>query len=201
MDCPICKTTGIKNGTTTCPKCHSDIEVFELINKIDDSRQGSGIWSWIFGVLLVLALTGWLLTYYYYVNAEKSKNAIVDEQINKQLTQIQKLKSNNDALLLTILEQKKQIEGNSANISSTTTQVSPEKKQVKQPLLANAQPKQLKKGEKPGLFYYEIAKGESLQMIAEKMYGDKSQYIKIMKDNNIKNPDQIEVGQKLKIYK
>lgn len=201
MDCPVCKTTGIKNGTTTCPKCHSDIEVFELINKINGDRQGSSIWSWILGVFLVLALTGWALTYYYYDNAEKNKNVIVDEQINKQLIQIQKLKSNNDALLLTILEQKKQIEGTTTPVSSSATKDVPEKKQAKNEPLTVSQTTQLIKGEKPGLYYYKIAKGESLQIIAEKIYGDKSQYTKIMKDNNIVNPDQVEVGKKLKIYK
>ncbi len=49
--------------------------------------------------------------------------------------------------------------------------------------------------------YYEVAKGDSLWKIAEKMYGDGSKYKYIFEENRevIKDPDLIFEGQKIRI--
>ena len=44
-----------------------------------------------------------------------------------------------------------------------------------------------------------VKRGESLQRIAKKYYGNSDEYQRIMKDNNIKNANSITIGQKLKI--
>jgi LysM repeat protein len=46
---------------------------------------------------------------------------------------------------------------------------------------------------------YIVQKGDTLFIIAQKAYGDKEAWMKIATQNNIKNPDLIEVGQTLKI--
>ena len=46
---------------------------------------------------------------------------------------------------------------------------------------------------------YTVRWGETLCLIAESFYGDGNKYPKIAKDNNIKDPDFILEGQKLKI--
>jgi nucleoid-associated protein YgaU len=64
---------------------------------------------------------------------------------------------------------------------------------------------QTKKQDQPAaqssVIYHEVQPGESLRRIAKKYFGDMDQYPKIMKDNNIKTPDQIYPGQKLKIIR
>ena len=47
--------------------------------------------------------------------------------------------------------------------------------------------------------YYTVVRGDTLWGIAKRYYGNGSQYPKIAKANNIKNPDIIRVGQKLLI--
>lgn len=48
---------------------------------------------------------------------------------------------------------------------------------------------------------YEVVGGDSLSKIAKKFYGDANKYMKIFEANKdqLKNPDAIQVGQKLKI--
>jgi nucleoid-associated protein YgaU len=48
---------------------------------------------------------------------------------------------------------------------------------------------------------YEVVGGDNLSKIAKKFYGDANKYMKIFEANKdqLKNPDQIKVGQKLKI--
>lgn len=48
---------------------------------------------------------------------------------------------------------------------------------------------------------YEVKAGDELFKIAEKVYGDGYKYVEIAKENDIKNPDEIEVGTKLKLPK
>jgi nucleoid-associated protein YgaU len=49
--------------------------------------------------------------------------------------------------------------------------------------------------------YYEVKKGDTLSKIAKEIYGDASLYPKIFEANRdqLKNPDLIRVGQKLRI--
>jgi hypothetical protein len=48
---------------------------------------------------------------------------------------------------------------------------------------------------------YEVVSGDTLSKIAKRYYGDANQYMKIFEANRdqLKNPDRIDVGQKLKI--
>lgn len=46
---------------------------------------------------------------------------------------------------------------------------------------------------------YTVKAGDSLSAIAQRYYGDMSQYHKIAKYNNIADPDKIDVGQKIRI--
>jgi nucleoid-associated protein YgaU len=49
--------------------------------------------------------------------------------------------------------------------------------------------------------WYEVKKGDTLSKIAKEIYGDASLYPKIFEANKdqLKNPDVIQVGQKLRI--
>jgi hypothetical protein len=48
---------------------------------------------------------------------------------------------------------------------------------------------------------YEVVSGDTLSKIAKKFYGDAAQYMKIFEANKdqLKDPDKIQVGQKLKV--
>lgn len=46
---------------------------------------------------------------------------------------------------------------------------------------------------------YVVQKGDTLMTIAERAYGNKSMYTRIMSANGIRNPDRVEVGMTLKL--
>ncbi len=49
--------------------------------------------------------------------------------------------------------------------------------------------------------WYEVKKGDTLSKIAKQFYGDPSLYTKIFEANQdqLKNPDLVQIGQKLRI--
>ena len=47
--------------------------------------------------------------------------------------------------------------------------------------------------------YYFVGEGDTLQNIAEKLYGDSDKWDYLMNNNNLKNPLDLTIGQKLKI--
>ena len=55
--------------------------------------------------------------------------------------------------------------------------------------------------ENPYQQWHEVVKGDTLSKIAKQVYGDASLYPKIFEANKdtLKNPDQIKIGQRLRI--
>jgi len=51
----------------------------------------------------------------------------------------------------------------------------------------------------PVVQVYTVSKGETLFMVAEKMYGNGEKWMVIARANNLRNANRIEVGQKLVI--
>lgn len=56
MDCPICKSTGLSEGTVTCPQCGTDLQALNLIKKSQKSyttqKKQKSLW-----ILLTIFMT------------------------------------------------------------------------------------------------------------------------------------------------
>lgn len=228
IECPVCKASGIKKGSSRCPRCNSDLEVFDQIENLEEGTSGSTA-ALLIAYFLVLACgVAFTLFYFFVYKDAQAASEINQSQINQLTTQIEGLKTENDQYLQQIIDLRTQM-GNvtedNLTASKTTKEVDAQTQVVPVKQVPITQPKkqeqvktqsgtkavqikkapvtQPKKQEKvktqSGVEFHVVKPGESLRRIAFKYYGDMKMYSKIMKDNNIKNPDHIYPGLKLKI--
>jgi LysM repeat protein len=206
IECPVCKASGIKKGSPRCPRCNSDLEVFGQIDNLEDGSSGSTAALMIAYFLVVVCVVAFLLFYFFVFKDAKAAADVNRAQIKQLTTQIDGLKTENEQYLQQIIDLRTKLGGGNESTvpvskNKQEADVQPVNAPVKQAPLV--QPK--KKPDQPiaqsGIVYYEVLPGESLRRIAKKYYGDMEMYTKIMKDNNIKTPDQIYPGQKLKIIR
>jgi LysM repeat protein len=230
IECPVCKASGIKKGSPRCPRCNSDLEVFGQIENLEEGGSASSAALLIAYFLVLASVVAFSLFYLFVYKDAKAASEINLSQIKQLTTQIEGLKTENDQYLQQIIDLRTQIGGASEDIlpaskTKKEEEVPTQTSQVKQaPSEVKKKPEQVKtqpvtkpvlKKQTPvaqekkqeniknqsGVVYHEVKPGESLRRIAQKYYGDGKMYPKIMKDNNIKQPDQIYPGQKLKIIR
>jgi len=206
IECPVCKASGIKKGSPRCPRCNSDLEVFGQIDNLEEGSSGSTAALMIAYFLVVVCVVAFLLFYFFVFKDAKAAADVNKSQIKQLTTQIDGLKTENEQYLQQIIDLRTKIgSGNETAVPGTKSKPEANVQQVNTPVkqVPLVQPK--KKPDQPnvqsGVVYYEVLPGESLRRIAKKYFGDMEMYTKIMKDNNIKTPDQIYPGQKLKIIR
>jgi len=205
IECPVCKASGIKKGSPRCPRCNSDLEVFGQIDNLEEGSSGSTAALMIAYFLVVVCVVAFLLFYFFVFKDTKASSDVNKSQIKQLTSQIEGLKTENEQYLQQIIDLRTKLgSGNESDVPVTKTK----KEAVIQPVTTTVKPApttQPKKQNQPnvqsGVIYYEVLPGESLRRIAKKYFGDMEYYAKIMKDNNIKTPDQIYPGQKLKIIR
>lgn len=223
IECPVCKASGIKKGSPRCPRCNSDLEVFTQIETLEEGSSASTAALMIAYFLVMACVVSFLLFYFFVYKDAQAASEVNKSQIKQLTSQIEGLKTENEQYLQQIIDLRTQLGSGSENVipdlkikkeDNTQTKAAPvNQTPVAQPKkqVSAAQPKkqtpvaQPKKQEqlkaKSGVVYHEVKPGESLRRIAKKYFGDMEMYSKIMKDNNIKKPDQIHPGQKLKIIR
>ncbi len=208
MECPVCKATGIKKGSPRCPRCNSDLEVFGQIDNIEEGGNGSTA-ALLLAYFLVLVSVIAFVLFYFFAYKDAKAAADVNQTKLKQLTeQIDQLKVENDQYLQQIIDLRTRL-GSGDDVSDVVTK--PKKEEPVQAQAAQSVPAQrqapvsqsrlIESKAQGGIVYHEVKPGESLRRIAKKYFGDTEMFSKIMKDNNIKTPDQIHPGQKLKIIR
>ncbi len=205
IECPVCKASGIKKGSPRCPRCNSDLEIFGQIENLEEGTSG-GTAALMIAYFLVLACVVSFSLFYFFVFKDVKASSDVNKSQIKQLTsQIEGLKNENEQYLQQIIDLRTQIGGGTeSNVVSSRATKEPDA-QVQTNPVKQLPPPKTKKQDQPaaqsGVIYHEVQPGESLRRIAKKYFGDMDQYPRIMKDNNIKTPDQIYPGQKLKIIR
>ncbi|MDP4290193.1 MAG: LysM peptidoglycan-binding domain-containing protein [Bacteroidota bacterium] len=205
IECPVCKASGIKKGSPRCPRCNSDLEVFGQINHLEEGSSGSTAALMIAYFLVLACVVSFLLFYFFVFKDAKTNSELNKTQIKQLNSQIEELKSENEQYLQQIIDLRTQIGGGADNSASESknkkdNNVSVQVPQPKQSTVSQPD-KQAQPKAQSSVIYHEVLPGESLRRIAKKYFGDMDQYSKIMKDNNIKKPDQIYPGQKLKIIR
>jgi uncharacterized protein YoxC len=206
IECPVCKASGIKKGSPRCPRCNSDLEIFGQIDNLEEGSSGSTAALMIAYFLVVVCVVAFLLFYFFVFKDAKAASDVNKNQIKQLTTQIEGLKTENEQYLQQIIDLRTKIgSGNDIAdpVSKTRQQadVQSVNTPVKQAPVVQTRKKPDQSNVQSGVIYYEVLPGESLRRIAKKYFGDMEMYTKIMKDNNIKTPDQIYPGQKLKIIR
>jgi len=206
IECPVCKASGIKKGSPRCPRCNSDLEVFGQIDNLEEGSSGSTAALMIAYFLVVVCVVAFLLFYFFVFKDAKATSDVNKTQIKQLTSQIDGLKTENEQYLQQIIDLRTKIgSGNESVVPVAKTKqeanVQPENTPTKQTPVVQPKKKPDQPNVQSGVVYYEVLPGESLRRIAKKYFGDMEMYTKIMKDNNIKTPDQIYPGQKLKIIR
>jgi len=209
IECPVCKASGIKKGSPRCPRCNSDLEVFGQIDTIEEGGSGSTA-ALMLAYFMVLVTVIAFVLFYFFAYKDAKAAADVNQTKMRQLTeQIDQLKTENDQYLQQIIDLRTRL-GSGSDVSDVP--VKPKKEESAQNQISQnsssqrqapvSQPKQIEQTKSQGgIVYHEVKPGESLRRISKKYFGDTEMYNKILKDNNIKTPDQIYPGQKLKIIR
>jgi len=202
MDCPVCQYKGIPENTKKCPNCHSDLtgfrQLYQLRNSIKQKR--TIIFSMGFLLVIIIAILGYMLLFSGGLSSRYSRMAIQEKE-----NEIVKLKKQNSQLQKQILDLQQKLDMQS--ISDTTNKFkkvipSPSEKDRQQTeTTRRAQTERQEKKSQPEVIRYKVKAGETLYSIAKRYYGDGNKYRKIMKDNNIDDPSEVDVGMVLKIIK
>jgi LysM repeat protein len=209
MECPVCKASGIKKGSPRCPRCNSDLEVFGQIDTIEEGGSGSTA-ALMLAYFLVLVTVIAFVLFYFFAYKDAKAAADINQTKMRQLTeQIDQLKTENDQYLQQIIDLRTRL-GSGNDVSDVVAKPKKEESIQNQPTKSVStqrqspvsQPKQVEQTKSQGgVVYHEVKPGENLRRISKKYFGDTEMYNKILKDNNIKSPDQIYPGQKLKIIR
>ncbi len=207
MDCPICNYPGVNEEATSCPKCNSDLTVFNEIHSMNNKIKKQKKQHNIFFIIIMLVLLGWAYTYFFgstktendlMAESEKKTNQIIE--LNKEVNRLKNLVSNADSdNPYSVQEEISYSNPTSEAIRRRSLNEVRELDGINDPANEDAY-QDFGLENEPKVQYHTVRTGETLYSIAKDVYRDGSKYKKIMADNNITDPTDIKVGQKLKVY-
>lgn len=135
-------------------------------------------------MLLLLTFIGSATYYFFYADRNAGEQVLLNQTILNQEIEIRRLDNEKQLLMSSINDLRSQVEKLTTELAE---RVEKEKEQVV------PAPPAFKE------IIHVVKRGESLKRIALKYYGNSEEYRKIMQDNNIKNPNNIIINQRLKI--
>lgn len=183
MECPVCKTMVDYKEHSTCPVCITDLEIFGLIEKINKRSHRLKRAIVLLSVLLFLFIAAAGAYYLYFRNRDTAQQLVSHRKIRQQQIEIQDLLHEKQLLTASNIDLRNQVQTLAMKLEQAENEK--QKTEQKQPAFREIS--------------HVVKRGESLQRIALKYYGDKDEYKRIMLDNNISNPNNIRVNQRLKI--
>jgi LysM repeat protein len=183
MECPVCKNIN-KPDQRKCAVCSTDLEIYHLINQLEirAKRQRKKI-LFLFLLLAVCLIFAFVwFTVFFEHNAGSDK--IETETVRQQEMELQHLKNENQKLMADLIKLRNELQ----TIDTRITEASAKTEEASVP----SSPAYRE-------IVHVVKRGESLKRIALKYYGNSDEYARIMRDNNIKNPNHITINQRLKI--
>ncbi|MDZ4203711.1 MAG: LysM peptidoglycan-binding domain-containing protein [Bacteroidales bacterium] len=195
MECPVCKAMIGEDDLMLCPECHTDMEIFTTLKRFEHNAWRHKVWIRVLGVLLFIFMVGALSVYWFLINPNTSNQSVINELVYQQQETILKLEQEKQSLVAGSLELGRQLDSLMSQVQMMSTAA--EKTETKTSATATNAANLTKPPQ--GDIIHIVKKGESLFLLAIRYYGHKDEYLRIMKDNGIKNPDHIWIGQRLKI--
>lgn len=182
MKCPICEFGELEAGIKICPNCNSDLDFLSQISESERIVKKKNNYIAVLSVFLVIAI----LAAAYVTHRAKKAVAFRNDKITLLL---QENKAFSDALLL--WEEQK----NKKNIAQE------EIHEITEDISENDIPEEYVTEDEASYITYTVKPLDNLWSIAEKFYNDGHKFMKIVNDNQIKNPNEIKTGSQLKIFK
>jgi Ca2+/Na+ antiporter len=184
MECPVCKTIASKEDQQKCAVCATDLGIFCLIDKIEKNSgrlKRTNTFLLIFLIVLACAAVAY---YFFYKDHNQTRQQTDMETIRQQQIEVQNLTNEKQVLMASMIELRKEIQQLNNKVEEMALQAS----------AAQTAPAPTFRE-----IIHVVKRGESLQRIALKYYGNGDEYRRIMRDNNIRNANHIKVNQRLKI--
>ena len=99
MNCPVCQASGLPDELDKCPRCESDLEVFQMTSRIAKSRNNLVTVTVILSILVIAVLLFWLLSGQGSPPAEdQAAQAAISENASLK-AELQKVSGEKDKLL------------------------------------------------------------------------------------------------------
>ncbi len=183
MECPVCKNITDGDGFQKCSHCTTDLAIYTIIKKLEKKaarRKTLIVFFALVAIVAILAVPG---VFFMMSDSRNELTAGRDEQLRSQHVQIQTLTNELQMLMTANIDLRHQIE----KMAQQLEELSREQKQevAKEPRFREV--------------IHIVRRGDNLKRLAARYYNDSEAYRKIMQDNNLRNPDHIFIGQRLKI--
>ena len=185
MECPVCKSITTDPEQKKCAECSTDLEIFRIIETLEKKAHKQNKRISLLAFSLIFLVVAAAVFYYFFLNFNLSKGKDDATTISKQQIEIEYLNNEKQLLTSSLVELRNEVQVLTEKLKKAESQ-----KVVAEPSKPKPTPKEI---------IHVVKRGESLQRIAKKYYGNSDEYQRIMKDNNIKNANSITIGQKLKI--
>jgi hypothetical protein len=184
MECPVCKTITSNEDQKKCNVCGTDLGIFSLIDKIEMNSGRLKRTNALLLIFLILLVAAAFAYYFFYTDHNQTRLETDMETIRQQQIEIQNLTNEKQVLMASVIELRKEIQQLNNKIEEMALQAN----------AAQTTPTPVFRE-----IIHVVKRGESLQRIALKYYGNGDEYERIMRDNNIRNANHIKVNQRLKI--
>jgi regulator of replication initiation timing len=183
MECPVCKNITEGAEFRQCSICDTDLEIFTIAEKLEkraNRRKKLLVFFFIVSIASLLAIPGLFLL----MSEDHSERLQqLESQVLAQLIQIQTLTNENQMLMAANIDLRFQIENLNLQLADLSEKQQTET--TKEPELRE--------------IIHIVGRGDNLKKLAARYYNDSEAYRRIMQDNNLRNPNHISIGQRLKI--
>ncbi len=204
MSCPICSHTELEKGAESCPKCGSDLEIFNHIEKAHkaDNFQKRAMLS--LTAMLGIVMASWGSVSLFSDSNKGPEAELAAADTTSVVVPVQ------DPLNLSA--ETTPVEEFVKNNEEVKTEVAPlvEKEPAKEIAPVAAAPAvKVKEKAKPagptfeedGYIYHKVRNGDSFWKISKRYFGNGNRAKQIAADNNLNPKKNIPLGTKLKINK
>lgn len=210
MECPVCKATLPKRKKhSQCTNCNADLEIYDIMAGIED-KIGSQKSTIFILTMLIVVFVGSMAAYYFYFSKPPLQDnlQLSTDLIKQQQAEISQLQTEKSILMQSIIDLQTRLEAvtgqpaESVISRPTGMQPAPQQIDTNRPPMQTPTPVATPTRTTPDVpveRIHVVRRGETLRQIAEIYYGNPDAFTRIMEDNNIKDPNQISVGQRLKI--
>ena len=180
MNCPICKSEKVGEHDSQCLECKSDLTSFILLNEVSNQRSSLKKSMMMFAAVAVITLCGWAYTY----TQGNASAAVTADEVevpdNTGATEIEALK--------------KVLASKDAEITSLNSKLTELQTTIESSL------DDVQETDADGTHTLHIVKdGESLWSISQLYHGHGFKHHHIAGQNEVNNPNHIEVGDTLVI--
>jgi flagellar basal body-associated protein FliL len=184
MECPVCKNIVSKEDQKKCYICATDLEIFMMLEQLEKKARRQKRFNTFLIVALFLLAGAFIGYIIFYSDHDVSQQQTADETIRQQLIEIQTLTNEKQLLMTSNIELRRELE-------ALTSQLE-ERAKNQEPLETLATPAFRE-------ITHVVKRGDNLKKLAFQYFGNTDEYVRIMRDNNISNPDHIRINQRLRI--